>query len=66
MLLQVELGRESMNDVSRLMEKHSVRIRRGRTEIHRDSLAISMKKSWKIPTSVTEKGLRDCLKLSKH
>ena len=35
-LLQVDPGREFMGAVSQLMEKHSVKIRRGRTEIHRD------------------------------
>ena len=35
-LLQVDPGREFMGAVTQLMVKHSVRIRRGRTEIHRD------------------------------
>ena len=35
-LLQVDPGREFMDAVSQLMAKHSVKIRRGRTEIHRD------------------------------
>ena len=35
-LLQVDPGREFMGAVSQLMEKHSVKIRRGRTEIRRD------------------------------
>ena len=35
-LLQVDPGREFMGVVSQLMEKHSVKIRSGRTEIHRD------------------------------
>ena len=35
-LLQVDPGREFMGAVSQLMAKHSVKIRRGRTEIHRD------------------------------
>ena len=35
-LLQVDPGREFMGAVSQLMENHSVKIRRGRTEIHRD------------------------------
>ena len=35
-LLQVDPGREFMGSVSTLMAKHNVRIRRGRTEIHRD------------------------------
>ena len=35
-LLQVDPGREFMGAVSQLMEKHSIRIRRIRTEIHRD------------------------------
>ena len=35
-LLQVDPGREFMGALTQLMEKHSVRIRRGRTEIHRD------------------------------
>ena len=34
-LLQVDPGRDLMGAVAQLMEKHSVRIRRGRTEIHR-------------------------------
>ena len=34
--LQVDHGREFMGAVTQLMEKHIVRIRRGRTEIHRD------------------------------
>ena len=62
-----------MGAVSQLMAKHSVKIRRGRTDqgVERfdwlkDSLAINMQKTWKILTSVTENGLRDCLKLSKH
>ena len=33
-LLQVDPVREFMGVVTQLMEKHSVRIRRGRTEIH--------------------------------
>ena len=35
-LLQVDPGREFMGSVSTLMEKHKVKIRRGRREIHRD------------------------------
>lgn len=35
-LLQVDPGKEFMGAVSQLMAKHSVRIRRGHTEIHRD------------------------------
>ena len=35
-LLQVDPGREFMSSVTQLMEKHNVRIRRGRKEIHRD------------------------------
>ena len=35
-LLQVDPGREFMGVVTQLMDKHNVRIRRGRTEIHRD------------------------------
>ena len=34
-LLQVDPGRAFMGAVSQLMEKHSVKIRRGRTETHR-------------------------------
>ena len=35
-LLQVDPGKEFMSSVSTLMAKHNVKIRRGRTEIHRD------------------------------
>ena len=35
-LLQVDPGREFMGAVTQLLEKHSVRIRRSRTEIHRN------------------------------
>ena len=35
-LLQVDPGKEFMGAVTQLIDKHSVRIRRGRTEIHRD------------------------------
>ena len=35
-LLQVDYGREFMGAVTQPMDKHGVRIRRGRTEIHRD------------------------------
>ena len=35
-LLQVDSGREIKGAVTKLMEKHSVRIRRGRTAIHSD------------------------------
>ena len=35
-LLQVDPGREFMGAVTELMDKHIVRIRRGRTKIHRD------------------------------
>ena len=35
-LLQIDPGREFMGAVSQPMENHSVKIRRGRTEIHRD------------------------------
>ena len=35
-LLQVDPGREFMGVVTQLMDKHNVRIRRGRTKIHRD------------------------------
>ena len=35
-LLQVDPGREFMGSVSQLMAKYSVKIKRGRTEIHRD------------------------------
>ena len=35
-LLQVDPGREFMGAVSQMMAKHCVKIRRGRTEIHRD------------------------------
>ena len=35
-LLQVDPGREFIGAVSQLMAKHSVKIRRGSTEIHRD------------------------------
>ena len=69
-----------MGAVSQLMEKHSVKIRRGRTEIHRDQGVVERfnrtlaerlfgyqyAKELKIPTSVTENGLRDCLELLKH
>ena len=34
-LLQVDTGREFMGSVSQLMAKHSAKVRRGRTEIHR-------------------------------
>ena len=35
-LLQVEPGKEFMGAVTQLIDKHSVRKRRGRTGIHRD------------------------------
>ena len=35
-LLQVDPGREFMGAVTQLLEKHKVRIRRGRRDIHRD------------------------------
>ena len=35
-LLQVDSGREFMGAVTQLLEKHKVRIRRGRRDIHRD------------------------------
>ena len=35
-LFQVDPGREFMGVVTQLIDKHNVRIRRGRTEIHRD------------------------------
>ena len=35
-LLQVDLGREFMGAVSQLLSKHSVQVRRGRVDIHRD------------------------------
>ena len=35
-LLQVDLGREFMGAVSQLLAKHSVQVRRGRVDIHRD------------------------------
>lgn len=39
-LLQVDPGREFMGAVSQLMEKHKVKIRRGRTNIHRDQAIV--------------------------
>jgi len=39
-LLQVDPGREFMGSVSQLMEKHNVKIRRGRREIHRDQIIV--------------------------
>ena len=35
-LLQVDTGREFMGSVSQLLAKHSVQVRRGRVDIHRD------------------------------
>ena len=35
-LLQVDLGREFMGSVSQLLAKHSLQVRRGRVDIHRD------------------------------
>ena len=35
-LLQADTGREFISAVTQLIKKHSVRIRKGRTEIHRD------------------------------
>ena len=35
-LLQVDPGREFMGSVSQLLAKHSVQVRRGRVDIHRD------------------------------
>ncbi|MEW7976220.1 MAG: DDE-type integrase/transposase/recombinase, partial [Candidatus Sedimenticola endophacoides] len=35
-LLQVDPGREFMGSVSQLLSKHSVKVRRGRVDIHRD------------------------------
>ena len=35
-LLQVDPGRDSMGSVSQLLVKHSVQVRRGRVDIHRD------------------------------
>ena len=76
-LLQVDPGREFMGAVSQLMAKHSVKIRRGRTEIHRDQGVVERFNRTlaerlfgyqyaKELESVTENGLRDCLKLSKY
>ena len=39
-LLQVDPGREFMGAVTQLMEKHKVKIRRGRREIHRDQIIV--------------------------
>lgn len=39
-LLQVDPGREFMGAVSQLLEKHNVKIRRGRTDIHRDQAIV--------------------------
>ena len=39
-LLQVDPGREFMGDVTKLMENHKTRIRRGRVEIHRDQAIV--------------------------
>ena len=40
-LLQVDPGREFMGAVTQLMNKHIVRIRRGRREIHRDQSVVA-------------------------
>ena len=39
-LLQVDHGREFMGAVTKLMENHKKRIRRGRVEIHRDQAIV--------------------------
>jgi hypothetical protein len=39
-LLQVDPGREFMGSVTQFMDKHNVKIRRGRTEIHRDQAIV--------------------------
>ena len=39
-LLQVDSGREFMGAVTKLMENHKTRIRRGRVEIHRDQAIV--------------------------
>ena len=39
-LLQVDPGREFMGSVTKLMENHKTRIRRGRVEIHRDQAIV--------------------------
>ena len=76
-LLQVDPGREFMGAVSQLKAKHNVRIRRGRTEIHKDQAIVERfnrtlverlfgyqyAKELQNPTSVTENGLGDCLKI---
>ena len=76
-LLQVDPGREFMGAVSQLMEKHSVKIRRGRTEIHRDQGVVERfnrtlaerlfgyqyAKKLENPHKRNRDGLRDCLKL---
>ena len=36
MVLQVDPGREFMGEVTKKMTKHSVRIRRGNVNVHRD------------------------------
>ena len=70
MLLQVDPDREFMGAVTQLMEKHSVRIKRGRIEIHRDQgvverFNITLAERNKISTQI-ENGLRDYLWLSRH
>ena len=74
-------GREIMGVVTQLMDKHSVRIRRGRTEIHRDQGVVERfnrtlaerlfgyqyaKELKKIHTNATENGLKDYLQLLRH
>ena len=39
-LLQVDPGREFMGSVSQLLAKHSVQVRRGRVDIHRDQCIV--------------------------
>ena len=67
-----------MGAVTQLMEKHGVRIKRGRTAIHSDQgvverfnelclsdcLVINMQKNNKIDTNAIENGLKDYLRLS--